>query len=407
MTREHAAMGRLANTEGLTEIQTEILSAVRTFVDKEIIPYATDLEHKDEFPEAIVEGMKEMGLFGLMIPEEYGGLGESLLTYALVVEEIARGWMSVSGVINTHFIVAYMLRQHGTQEQKDRLLPKMATGEIRGAFSMSEPHCGSDVAAIRSKATQDGDDFLLDGQKMWLTNGARAGVVATLVRTDEGSDSVYKNMTTFLIEKEPGFGQTAPGITIPGKIDKMGYKGVETTEMVMENARVPASSILGGEEGRGRGFYQMMDGVEVGRVNVAARACGISIRAFELAIAYAQQRQTFGKPLTGHQAIQFKLAEMATKVEAAHALMVNAARLKDAGKRNDVEAGMAKLLASEYCAEVTQEAFRIHGGYGYAKEYEIERLMREAPFLLIGEGTSEIQKTIISRGLLKDYQLKG
>jgi alkylation response protein AidB-like acyl-CoA dehydrogenase len=342
-----------------------------------------------------------------MIPEEYGGLGESLLTYALVVEEIARGWMSVSGVINTHFIVAYMLKQHGTPEQKDRLLPKMATGEIRGAFSMSEPHCGSDVAAIKSKAVQDGSDFVLDGQKMWLTNGARASVVATLVRTDEGSDSVYKNMTTFLVEKEPGFGETAPGITIPGKIDKMGYKGVETTEMVMEGARVPATSILGGEEGRGKGFYQMMDGVEVGRVNVAARACGISIRAFELAISYAQQRHTFGKPLTGHQAIQFKLAEMATKVEAAHALMVNAARLKDAGKRNDVEAGMAKLLASEYCAEVTQEAFRIHGGYGYAKEYEIERLMREAPFLLIGEGTSEIQKTIISRGLLKDYQLKG
>jgi alkylation response protein AidB-like acyl-CoA dehydrogenase len=399
-------MGRLANTEGLTEIQTEILSAVRTFVDKEIIPYATDLEHKDEFPEAIVEGMKEMGLFGLMIPEEYGGLGESLLTYALVVEEIARGWMSVSGVINTHFIVAYMLKQHGTQEQKDRLLPKMATGEVRGAFSMSEPHCGSDVAAIKSKAVQDGDEWVLDGQKMWLTNGARAGVVATLVRTDEGGDSVYKNMTTFLVEKEPGFGETAPGVTIPGKIEKMGYKGVETTEMVLEGARVPASSILGGEAGRGKGFYQMMDGVEVGRVNVAARACGISIRAFELAISYAQQRHTFGKPLTGHQAIQFKLAEMATKVEASHALMVNAARLKDAGKRNDVEAGMAKLLASEYCAEVTQEAFRIHGGYGYAKEYEIERLMREAPFLLIGEGTSEIQKTIISRGLLKDYQLK-
>ncbi|MCU1622830.1 MAG: Butyryl-CoA dehydrogenase [Frankiales bacterium] len=399
-------MGRLANTEGLTEIQTEILSAVRTFVDKEIIPYATDLEHKDEFPEAIVEGMKEMGLFGLMIPEEYGGLGESLLTYALVVEEIARGWMSVSGVINTHFIVAYMLKQHGTQEQKDRLLPKMATGEVRGAFSMSEPHCGSDVAAIKSKAVQDGDEWVLDGQKMWLTNGARAGVVATLVRTDEGGESVYKNMTTFLVEKEPGFGETAPGVTIPGKIEKMGYKGVETTEMVLEGARVPASSILGGEAGRGKGFYQMMDGVEVGRVNVAARACGISIRAFELAISYAQQRHTFGKPLTGHQAIQFKLAEMATKVEASHALMVNAARLKDAGKRNDVEAGMAKLLASEYCAEVTQEAFRIHGGYGYAKEYEIERLMREAPFLLIGEGTSEIQKTIISRGLLKDYQLK-
>ena len=404
-------MARLASTEGLTEVQQEILSTVRGFVDKEILPYATDLEHKDEFPEAIVDGMKEMGLFGLMIPEEFGGLGESLLTYALVVEEIARGWMSVSGVINTHFIVAYMLKQHGTQEQKERLLPLMATGELRGGFSMSEPGCGSDVSAIKSKGVRDGSGegaaYVLDGQKMWLTNGARAGLIATLVKTDEGADSVYKNMTTFLVEKEPGFGETAPGITIPGKIDKMGYKGVETTEMVMEGARVPASTILGGEDGRGKGFYQMMDGVEVGRVNVAARACGISIRAFELAIAYAQQRQTFGKPLTGHQAIQFKLAEMATKVEAAHALMVNAARLKDAGKRNDVEAGMAKLLASEYCAEVTQESFRIHGGYGYSKEYEIERLMREAPFLLIGEGTSEIQKTIISRGLLRDYQLKG
>jgi len=400
-------MARLAQTDGLTDVQTEILSAVKTFVDKEIIPYATELEHKDEFPEAIVEGMKEMGLFGLMIPEEYGGLGESLLTYALVVEEIARGWMSVSGVINTHFIVAYMLKQHGTDEQKSRLLPLMATGELRGGFSMSEPGCGSDVAGIKSRAVRDGEEYVLDGQKMWLTNGARAGIIATLVKTDEGGDTVYKNMTTFLLEKEPGFGTTAPGITIPGKIEKMGYKGVETTEMVMEGARVPASSVLGGEAGRGKGFYQMMDGIEVGRVNVAARACGISIRAFELAIAYAQQRVTFGKPLTGHQAIQFKLAEMATKVEASHALMVNAARLKDSGKRNDVEAGMAKLLASEYCAEVTQESFRIHGGYGYSKEYEIERLMREAPFLLIGEGTSEIQKTIISRGLLKDYGLKG
>jgi alkylation response protein AidB-like acyl-CoA dehydrogenase len=402
-------MARLAQTAGLTDVQQEILSTVKSFVDKEIIPHAQALEHSDTYPQDIVDGMKEMGLFGLTIAEEYGGLGESLLTYALVVEEIARGWMSVSGVINTHFIVAYMLRQHGTDEQKSRLLPLMATGELRGAFSMSEPGCGSDVAAITSRAVRagSGDDaeYVLDGQKMWLTNGARAGIVATLVKTDEGGDSVYKNMTTFLIEKEPGFG-SKDGLSIPGKIEKMGYKGVETTEMIMEGFRVPAASILGGEAGRGRGFYQMMDGIEVGRVNVAARACGISIRAFELAIAYAQQRVTFGKPLTGHQAIQFKLAEMATKVEASHALMVNAARLKDAGKRNDVEAGMAKLLASEYCAEVTQESFRIHGGYGYSKEYEIERLMREAPFLLIGEGTSEIQKTIISRGLLKDYPLK-
>jgi alkylation response protein AidB-like acyl-CoA dehydrogenase len=249
---------------------------------------------------------------------------------------------------------------------------------------------------------------------MWLTNGAYSSVVATLVRTDTAADSVdpaphhptpvYANMTTFLLEKEPGFGETAPGLTIPGKIEKMGYKGVETTEMVLDSHRVGADAVLGGAGGVGRGFYQMMDGIEVGRVNVAARACGVAIRAFELAIGYAQQRQTFGKPLHQHQAVAFKLAEMGTKIEAGHALMVNAARLKDSGQRNDVEAGMAKLLASEYCSEVVQEAFRIHGGYGYSKEYEIERLMREAPFLLIGEGTSEIQKTIISRGLLKEYR---
>jgi alkylation response protein AidB-like acyl-CoA dehydrogenase len=398
-------MARLAQTAGLSDLQTEILATVRTFVDKEILPYATELEHKDAFPDAIVDGMKQLGLFGLTIDEQYGGLGESLLTYALVVEEIARGWMSISGVINTHFIVAYLISQHGTDDQKQRLLPQMATGDLRGAFSMSEPECGSDVAAIKTRARPDGDEFVLTGQKMWLTNGARAGLVATLVRDELGAESVYRNMTTFLIEKEPGFGETRPGLTIPGKIDKMGYKGVETTEMVLDDVRVPAAAVLGGADGRGRGFYQMMDGIEVGRVNVAARGCGIAIRAFELAVAYAQQRRTFGKAIADHQAVAFTLAEMATKVEAAHLLMVNAARLKDSGARNDVEAGMAKLLASEYCAQVTQDSFRIHGGYGYSKEYEIERLMREAPFLLIGEGTSEIQKLIISRGLLREYRV--
>src|SRR5689334_12889275 len=295
-------MARLAQTEGLSDIQREIISTVRGFVEKEIIPYATDLEHKDEFPEAIVDGMREMGLFGLMIPEEYGGLGESLLTYALVVEEIARGWMSVSGIINTHFIVAYLLRQHGTDEQKQRLLPQMATGDVRGAFSMSEPALGSDVSAISTRARKDGDHYLITGQKMWLTNGAQSSVVATLVKTDEGQESVYRNMTTFLVEKEPGFGETAQGITIPKKIEKMGYKGVETTELIFDEARVPATSILGGPDQAGRGFYQMMDGIEVGRVNVAARACGIAIRAFELGVGYAQQRRTFGKAIVDHQA---------------------------------------------------------------------------------------------------------
>lgn len=395
-------MARLAQTAGLTDVQEEIISTVRTFVDKEIIPHATALEHQDAYPQDIVDGMKEMGLFGLTIPEEYGGLGESLLTYALVVEQIARGWMSVSGVINTHFIVAYMLMHHGTEEQKQKYLPKMALGETRGAFSMSEPDLGSDVAAIKTRAKQDGDDYVIDGAKMWLTNGGSSNLIALLVKTDLGQPKPYQNLTTFLVEKPSGFGEVVPGLTIPGKIDKMGYKGVDTTEAVFDGFRIPAAQILGGEAGKG--FSHMMDGVEVGRVNVAARACGISIRAFELAVEYAQQRATFGKPIAEHQAIAFKLAEMGTKVEAAHLMMVNAARLKDRGERNDVEAGMAKLLASEYCAEVTQEAFRIHGGYGYSKEYEIERLMREAPFLLIGEGTSEIQKTIISRGLLKEYK---
>jgi alkylation response protein AidB-like acyl-CoA dehydrogenase len=399
-------MPRLAQTPGLTEVQRDILATVRAFAEKEIIPHAQRLEHADEYPSDIVDGMREMGLFGLTIDEEFGGLGESLLTYALVVEELSRGWMSVSGIVNTHFIVAYLVSQHGSTEQKARLLPKMATGEMRGAFSMSEPGVGSDVAGIQSRAVRDGDTFVLNGQKMWLTNGGYSSVVATLVRTDLGAKTVYGNMTTFLLEKEPGFGETAPGLTIPGRLEKMGYKGVETTEMILDGHTVPDSAVLGGVDvGLGRGFYQMMDGIEVGRVNVAARACGIAIRAFELAVAYAQQRSTFGKKIAEHQAVAFKLAEMATKIEAAHALMVNAARLKDSGERNDVEAGMAKLLASEYCAEVVQESFRIHGGYGYSKEYEIERLMREAPFLLIGEGTSEIQKTIISRGLLKEYKL--
>ncbi|WP_068427089.1 acyl-CoA dehydrogenase family protein [Piscicoccus intestinalis] len=398
-------MSRLQQTDGLTEEQGELLKLVREFVEEQIIPVATDLEHKDEYPTEIVEGMKEMGIFGLMIPEEYGGLGESLLTYALTVEEIARGWMSVSGIINTHFIVAYMLLQHGTEEQKQRYLPKMAHGEIRGAFSMSEPGCGSDVSGIKTKAVAgEGDSWTINGQKMWLTNGGSANLVAVLVKTDTGADSVYKNMTTFLIEKEPGFGQTAQGVTVPGKIEKMGYKGVDTTELVFEGHQTTTAQILGGEPGKG--FYQMMDGVEVGRVNVAARACGLSRRAFELGVAYAQQRETFGKKIADHQAVLFRLADMATKVEAAHQMMVKAARMKDKGQRNDLEAGMAKYLASEYCAQVVEDSFRIHGGYGYSKEYEIERLYREAPMLLIGEGTADIQRMIIGRRLLEDYKLR-
>ncbi|ASR36116.1 acyl-CoA dehydrogenase [Prauserella marina] len=393
-------MSRLRHTEGLTETQRDLLALVKEFVDEQIIPTATALEHADEYPADIVEGLKNMGMFGLVVPEEYGGLGESLLTYALAVEELSRGWMSVSGIINTHFIVVHLLLRYGTEEQKRRYLPRMATGELRGAFSMSEPGCGSDVSAITTKAVRTGDGWTINGQKMWLTNGGSANLVATLVKTDTGADSVYRNMSTFLIEKEPGFGETAQGVTVPGKIDKMGYKGVDTTELILDGHRIDDDQLLGGTPGHG--FHQMMDGVEVGRVNVAARACGVAARAFELGREYALQRETFGKKIAEHQAVLFRLAEMATKVTAAHQMMVMAARRKDSGERNDLEAGMAKYLASEYCAEVVEDAFRIHGGYGYSKEYEIERLYREAPMLLIGEGTADIQRMIIGRRLLSE-----
>src|SRR5690606_15775728 len=308
------------------------------------------------------------------------------------------------GGVVAHCLAAYMVRRHGSDAQKRHYLTRMATGEPRGAFSMSEPELGSDVAAIRTRARANGDGtYTIDGQKMWLTNGGSSTLVAALVRTDEGADKPHRNLTAFLIEKPTGFGEVAPVPTIPSKLDKLGYKGIDTTELIFDGYRAGATDILG--EAPGQGFFQMMDGVEVGRVNVSARACGVGIRAFELAVRYAQQRSTFGKPIAEHQAIAFQLAEMATKVESAHLMMVNAARLKDSGERNDVAAGMAKYLASELCAEVTQQSFRIHGGYGYSKEYEIERLMRDAPFLLIGEGTSEIQKNIISKRLLADYRI--
>jgi len=312
--------------------------------------------------------------------------------------------MSLSGIINTHFMLSYLIAAHGTQEQQDYFLPKMATGEVRGALSMSEPGLGSDVAAIRTAARRDGDDYVLSGQKMWVTNGATASVVVLLARTEEGQRQPHRNLTAFLIEKDPGFGQTRPGLTIPGKIHKMGYKGVDTTELILDDCRVAASRVLG--EAPGHGFYQLMDGIEVGRVNVAARGCGVALRAFELAVGYARSRRTFGKIIGEHQAITFKRAEMATKVVAAHQLMVMAARRKEAGGQSAVEAGMAKYLAAEYCKEVVEDSLRIHGGYGYSTEHEIERLYRDAPLLLIGEGTAEIQKMIIGRALVRDYDIK-
>jgi alkylation response protein AidB-like acyl-CoA dehydrogenase len=385
-----------------TDEQKAITEMVRQFVDNEVIPVAEQHDHEDSFPEAVVEQMKELGLFGVTIPEEYGGMGLDLTTYAMIVEELSRGWISVSGIVNTHFIGSYLLMKFGTDEQKQELLPRMATGEIRAAFSLSEPEVGSDVQGIKSTAKKaDDGTWELNGQKMWVTNGLRSGVVFVLMKTDPKADPPYRGMTCFITEKEPGAHEN-DGLTVPPQIKKMGYKGVESTELVYDGYRCPPERILGGEEkGLGKGFAQMMDALEVGRVNVAARGVGIAQRALELALRYSQERKTFGKPIAKHQAIQFKLADMATKIEAARLLTMKAARMKDAGQRSDLEAGMAKLFASETGKEVVEESFRIHGGYGYSKEYEIERLYRDAPLLLIGEGTSEIQRMLIGRKLLE------
>ena len=385
----------------LTEDQDAIVKAVREFVEQEVYPIAEELEHRDEFPEKIVDQMKEMGLFGLTVPEEFGGAGMDLMTYALVVAELSRGWMSLSGVLNTHFMGVYLLHRHGTDEQKQRWLPRMATGELRAALSMSEPEAGSDVQSIACRALRDGDHYVVDGTKMWVTNGLRAGLVVLLCKTDPEADPPYKGMSLLYVEKEPG-AQRFEGITIPPNIEKMGYHGVETTELVFEGHRVPAGNLLGGQEGKG--FHQVMDGIEVGRVNVAGRAVGLATRAFEEAIEYAQERKTFGKPIAQHQMIQEKLAEMGTKLEAARLMMLSAAKKKSAGERSDLEAGMAKFFCSEACHEIVTEALRVHGGYGYSAEYPIERLYRDAPFLLIGEGTSEIQKLVIARQLLERHK---
>jgi alkylation response protein AidB-like acyl-CoA dehydrogenase len=391
-----------------TDEQRAITEMVRQFADEQILPNAEHYDHEDEFPEPIVEQMKELGLFGVTIPEEYGGMGLDLTTYAMIVEELSRGWISISGIVNTHFIGSYLLMKFGSDEQKEYFLPKMATGEMRAAFSLSEPGLGSDVQAISTRAKQDGDDWVINGQKMWVTNGLRSGVVFLLAKSDPDASPPYKGMTCFITEKVPGEAKNTgefEGLEVPPQIKKMGYKGVESTELVYSDYRCPSNRILGGEEGLNKGFGQMMDALEVGRVNVAARGVGIAQRALELALRYSQERKTFGKPIAEHQAIQFKLADMATKVEAARLLTRKAARLKDAGERSDLEAGMAKLFASETGKEVVEDSFRIHGGYGYSKEYEIERLYRDAPLLLIGEGTSEIQRMVIGKKLLQRHKI--
>jgi butyryl-CoA dehydrogenase len=375
----------------------ELVGAVRAFVAKSVIPVALELEHADEYPTDLVTHMEEMGLFGCAIPEEHGGLGLDIVTYARIIDEISYGWMSLTGILNTHTIAATLLRLHGTDEQQARLLPAMATGEKRGALSLSEPDAGSDTRALRCKATPDGDEYILDGTKMWVTNGERSSVVALAARTPEG-------ITCFMVEKEPGpsFG----GIAVSKTIGKLGYKGVETVEMSYAGHRVPSSSVLGGPSaGLGHGLPQILGALELGRVNIAARACGVARAAFDASITYAQQRETFGVPIAKHQAIQFKLADMATRLEAARLLTRSAAEKLDRGERADVEAGMAKLFASEAAFENATEAMRIHGGYGYTTELPVERYYRDAPLMIIGEGTNEIQRLVIARGLLARHAI--
>ena len=393
----------MSATAELTVEQTEILRTIRDFVDRDVLPNVSRYDHADEFPAPLVQTMKELGLFGTTIPVEYGGLGLDLTTYALIVEELSRGWISLSGVINTHFMASFMIKTFGTEEQKDRLLPPMAAGEIRSAFSMTEPHAGSDVQSIRTRAVRDGEEFVINGQKMWVTNGLRAGLVMLLAVTDPSAQPRHTGMTAFIVEKEPGLAEH-DGLIIPAPLKKLGYKGVESTELVFDGFRVPAENVLGGEEQVGQGFKQFMAGIELGRVNVAARGLGIARSALEHAVRYARERETFGKPIAQHQLIQAKIANMATKIRAAELLMLDAARRKDCGERADLEAGMAKLFATEVAEEAALEAMRIHGGYGYSQEYPIERLYRDAPVLLLGEGSNEIQQLLIARRIFERYE---
>jgi alkylation response protein AidB-like acyl-CoA dehydrogenase len=374
------------------EVRREIVETVRRFVAKDVTPVASEFERADQFPAEIVEQMRGLGLFGVTIPESYGGLGLDLLTYIGVIEELAYGWMSLTGIVNTHTMAATLIMTHGTDDQKQRWLPAMASGDRRGCLSLSEPDAGSDTRNISCRAVRDGDTYVLNGTKAWVTNGERASLVALAARTEEG-------ISAFIVEKEPG--PAFEGISTSKNVSKLGYKGVETVEMAYVDHRIPADDLIGEP---GRGLAQILGVMELGRINIASRAVGVARAAFDAALAYAQVRETMGKPIAQHQAIQLKLADMATKLEASRLLTRNAAERRAAGLRADVEAGMAKLFASETALELSMEAMRIHGGVGYTTDLPVERYYRDAPLMVIGEGTNEIQRLVIARGLLARAQ---
>ena len=369
-----------------------ILDSIDRFLERDVRPVVRDLEANDVYPQKIVDRLVELGLFGATIAPEYGGLGLSAGTYAKIIERISAVWMSVSGFFNSHLIMATAVQRFGRDEQKQQFLRRFASGELRGGIALTEPDCGTDLQAIRTRAVKDGDEYVVNGAKTWITNSAAGGILAVLVKTDVNTQPAHRGISLLLIEKGPGF-------TVTRKLDKLGYRGIDTAELIFEDCRVPATNLIG--ESEGRGLQQILAGLELGRINIAARGVGVARACLEESLAYAQQRQSFGKPIGEHQSIQIKLADMATRVESARLLTESAARAFDTGERCDMEAGMAKLVASEAAVSNSLEAMRIHGAYGYSKEFNIERYYRDAPLLAIGEGTNELQKIIIAKQLIE------
>lgn len=373
------------------EDEALVLDSVREFLKRDVEPYAHDLEAKDEYPQEIADKMAELGLFGTTIGQDYGGLGLSCTTFAKIMEEIASVWMSVGGIIGAHLVMARAVEHFGSEEMKKEYLPKFASGELRGGIALTEPDAGTNLQGIRTRAEKDGDDYVINGSKMWITNSMKGNILAVLVKTDPKAEPAHKGMSLVLVPKEAGY--------VPSKLDKLGYRGVDTCGIEFSDVRVPQKNLIGGEEGRG--LQQILNGLEQGRINVAARGVGVARASLNEALSYAQTRKTFGKPICEHQSIQIKLADMATRVEAARLLTEQAAKAYDENRRSDMEAGMAKLFATEAAMENSAEAMRIHGAYGYSKEYKVERYYRDAPLLVIGEGTNELQRIIISKQLVK------
>jgi len=382
----------------LTEDEAAIVALVREFVDRDVKPVVRDLEHTDTYPEELIERMKQLGVFGLAIPAPWGDAAVSTPCYAAVTEELARGWMSLAGAMGGHTVVAKLLLAYGTDEQKDRWLPRMATGEVRATMALTEPGGGSDLQAMRTTARRDGDAYLVNGSKMWITNARRSGLVALLCKTDPAADPPHRGISILLAEPGPGF-------TVSRDLPKLGYKGVESCELAFDDYRVPAGALLGGAEGKG--FGQMMRGLEIGRIQVAARAVGVGQAALEDSLRYAQERESFGRPIWEHQSVGNLLADMATSLAAARQLVLHAARVYDSGSRADLEAGMAKLFASETAMKIALDAVRVHGGYGYSTEFDVERYFRDAPLMIVGEGTNEIQRTVIARQLVARHPVTG